>query len=378
MTELSDAVAKAEAAADDRFTKIEATQAEQGRILSDQAGEIEDLWAAVKALGNGGGTEPVPPDPAPVTARLDLAVGPVIFPNQKMGQYIKDNWFATAARIAWHPTSLSGVGTEADVYARVEELTGLGMIALSNWHAVGYDATRNAGEGTAMDAYHGRLLERYKGNPLLAFDTGEYGQNNAQELVGGKWQVNKTYGDAYVNFMRARIGYLNDRGATQPVCISSLYWANDVMRTTGYGNITNQPLEELSSILVFGPRIQQGFDNVWFTVHPYDTWSGIAFTFEEFLTKAKAAGLKICVTETGMFNGNPPRDCRPGQRKVFNALRNGWNAGVFGWHASALDVNDFTAPDKGMTIDYVNGQPSNLTEQGRLFMERAQAVAKMS
>ena len=384
MSALSDAVAKTEAEANDRFGAIEsfAKALEQNDLTLKSAiealgAEMEDLWTAIKALQN---APPVPvpdpvPDPLPVPAPL---LGAAIWPNAAgMPRVMRDDWGMNAVRIVYHPTALaSSIGSEADVIARIKEALALGMEVFISWHKVGSDATKLPGEGAAIDAFFGRIIAACPNETRLWFQIwNEYGENNAQEQVNGKWQVKPAYGDTYVSFFRARISSLKAKGFKGKAVASSLYWCNDIMRDSGYRPI-NQPLTELSSILVFGPRIVAGFDDmeIYFDVHPYDTWSTIPNAFEEFCALMEKAGLKFVVGETGMDNDG--RDCRKGQRKVFAALDAGYTFPVIGWHSNAQDKNDFTAPDTGMTLKKdASGNPTNLSDpQGKLFYARGKQL----
>lgn len=304
---------------------------------------------------------------------LSRFVGPCIWPNWAgQAASVKANWFSTGARICYHPTDLTNIGTVADVIARITEWTGTGQWAIADWHKV--SGTANEAEAKLCDAFFDQILAVHLNNALLACEVwNEYGALPTLTQAGGKYGYEKGYADAYVAYMRARIAHLRGKGFNGPIIISALDWANDLMRAPGYALVNGQPIEEVSSIVVLGPRIQDGYDNIVFSVHPYDSWTNSPRAFTDFCAAAAKAGVKFMVTETGMWNWE--RACAEGQKKAFAALQT-YDFGIVGWHAQAADKNDFTSPDTGMTLKKdAAGTPTNLSDpQGKLFFARGKAL----
>lgn len=284
---------------------------------------------------------------------LGVNLFPTQVPNIALAQ---DSWKMNIIRCNCIPKDHNILWTDGQLDSFIQACTDRKIPVIATYHVAG-DINFTT-DGAAVDAFHNRLIAKDPGNPYRWHSVwNEYSGPGKITRADGTRDFNDPA--AYIAWGRARIANIRNKGGKQPIVVSALSWAQDL------ADRSTRPFSAISSVLLYGPQIAAGFDNIVFDVHLYNDYSHSAKTVKEFVDAARAAKLAILFGETGVSNAK--EDCTVAQLKLFDAIAAGKKVLGIGWHGQANDGNFFTT-DKNLTVKTdAAGKPTNLSPMGQRF-----------
>lgn len=195
------------------------------------------------------------------------------------------------------------------------------------------------------------LATRYRDNPYVWFDVmNEPGGRNSVDV------------DNWLNVHRRVISAIRDTaGADNIIIVEGAHGGQDA------GNWDSSPVpENNSAILQYADEVRnfndKSYENIVFSIHPYDQWNGGDARMADFFDRVIARDLALIIGEYGVQTN---ADTRAATQSIFNTAVPR-DIGRIVWHWDGSDDNDLTVNTSqggGWEIDNCEA-PTNLSWLG--------------
>jgi len=192
------------------------------------------------------------------------------------------------------------------------------------------------------------IAERFKDNPYVWFNImNEPGPDDSKESA-----------ESWYNIHNELIDAIRKTGAENIIVLDEHGWGQG----SGYRKGKNG---YASAIIRMGPKLNEKYDNLLYSLHVYDSWYDGQKDFEKYFSDAKDLGLCVFLGEFGVVKGNISQH---------NAIRAMYNASIpydigrmyWAWDDRGLPLTD-SESGCGWDIDKKDGTiPANLTWVGKL------------
>ncbi len=200
-------------------------------------------------------------------------------------------WKFNTVRLNVNSVANPNIWFDAELDRVIGLLTDAGIVAMVENHpfGTGFDPTSSQITTTAQG--FATLAKRWADNPCVWF--------NPYNEPGGKlnasvYHVNATDvsgNDAWVDWHVPVIDAIRAKSEHAVIVLDDTHF--------GQARAGNRYDANQSASLVYGPGLNQKFDNLVYSVHFYDRWGGSKADLGSFFASAKAKGLAIVAGEAG-------------------------------------------------------------------------------